>query len=489
MRTRAAPSPTGFLHIGNVWAFFFNWLFARHHDGAFVLRIEDTDRSRSTEEYEAAIFHDLHWLGIDWHEGPDVGGSYGPYRQTERTSLYRHYADELLARGAAYHCYCTPGELEAERKEAQASRRPYRYSGRCRDLSASAREKFVAEGRRPTIRLRIHEYGRPIIVDDLVRGRVEFDPEHLDDYIIVRSDGSPLYNFANVVDDHLMAITHIIRGSDHLSNTPKQWVMYGALGWTPPQVAHLPVILGADRKKLGKRHGDTALRDYRRQGFLPEALLNFFALMAWHPEEDREVYSVEELIGKFRLEDVGQASPIFDTAKLTWLNGVYVRDLLARDPDRVVEMCLDPLAGAGLIEGAVTPEFRAYVAQVVAILGERVKVGHDILTYGDFFFTRDVRFDPEAVRRYLTNPQLAGTLSLLRDRFAGADSFDAGKAETLVRALAEELGIHTREIIHPTRVALTGKTVGPGLFELMALLGQERVVTRLDRAIEMVRRS
>jgi glutamyl-tRNA synthetase len=263
--------------------------------------------------------------------------------------------------------------------------------------------------------------------------------------------------------------------------------MYGAQGWTPPQVAHLPVILGADRKKLGKRHGDTALRDYWRQGFLPEALLNFFALMAWHPEEDREVYSVEELIGKFRLEDVGQASPIFDTAKLTWLNGVYVRDLLARDPDRVVEMCLDPLAGAGLIEGAVTPEFRAYVAQVVAILGERVKVGHDILTYGDFFFTRDVRFDPEAVHRYLTNPQLAGTLSLLRDRVAGADSFDAGKAETLVRALAEELGIHTREIIHPTRVALTGKTVGPGLFDLMALLGQERVVTRLDRAIEMVR--
>lgn len=489
VRTRYAPSPTGHLHVGGAWAAFFNWLFARSRGGTFVLRIEDTDRSRSTEAYEGAILEDFRWLGIDWDEGPDIGGPYGPYRQTERGALYRQYAQELLARGAAYYCYCTPDELEAERRQAQVERRSYRYSGRCRNLSEEDRARFVAEGRHPTIRLRIADYGETIVVDDLVRGRVEFDPEHLDDYIIVRSDGSPLYNFANVVDDHLMAITHVIRGTEHLSNTPKQWVMVRALGWIPPQVAHLPLILGPDRKKLSKRHGGTSVREYRDQGFLPEALLNFFSLMAWYPEENREVYSVGELIARFRIEDLGQASPIFDLVKLTWLNGVYMRDLIKHRPERVVDVCLESLRDARLLDGEVTDAVRAYVAQVVQVLGDRLKVGRDILAYGDFFFTDGVTYDPAAAQQYLRQPKTAELLAKVRARIAVAATLDHVMAEQIVRQLAADLGIHSREIIHPVRVALTGKTAGPGLFELMALLGRDRVLKRLDDALEWIRRA
>ncbi|HEY6101661.1 MAG TPA: glutamate--tRNA ligase [bacterium] len=489
VRTRYAPSPTGYLHIGGAWMAFFNWLFARSTRGTFVLRIEDTDPSRSTREYEQAIFEDFRWLGIDWDEGPDVRGPYGPYRQTERTALYHRHAQELLDRGAAYHCYCTPEELAAERKRAEAERRPYRYSGRCRNLTPAQRAAFEAEGRKPTIRLRLTDYGEIIVVHDLVRGRVEFDPEHLDDYIIVRSDGTPLYNFANVVDDHTMAISHVIRGIEHLSNTPRQWVMYRALGWTPPQVAHLSNILGTDKKKLSKRTGDTAVRDYRRQGFLPEALLNFFALMAWYPEENREIYTIDELIEKFRVEDLGKSSPIFDMAKLTWLNGVYMRDLLSRDPARVVGACVESMRGVGLLDGPVAPDRLNYIRRVVEVLGERIKVGRDIITYGDFFLTDVVSYEAEAIQRYFANPKTAEILQDLAARVAGAGEFTAGEAERVIRTLAADRSIHSREIIHPARVALTGKTAGPGLFELMELLGKARVVRRLEEAVTYIGRN
>lgn len=488
VRTRYAPSPTGYLHIGGAWMAFFNWLFARSQGGTFILRVEDTDRSRSTEEYERAILEDFRWLGIDWDEGPDKDGPVGPYRQTERSHLYRQYAQALLDRGAAYHCYCTAEELDIERQRAQIEKRPYRYSGRCRSLTAEEQARFVAQGRHPTIRLRIHDYGETIVVNDLVRGRVEFDPEHQDDHIIVRSDGSPLYNFANVVDDHAMAITHIIRGIEHLSNTPKQWVMYRALGWEPPQVAHLSNILGTDHKKLSKRTGDTAVRDYKKQGFLPEALLNFFALMAWYPEENREIYSVPELVERFRIEDLGKASPVFDMAKLTWMNGVYMRSLIANDPERVVTLCQEVLRDAGMLDGQSTPETRAYVARVIEVLGDRIKVGRDILTYGDFFFTDGVTYEADAVKQYFTRKEVAATLTRLRERVERADRLDAAAVEAIVRDLARDLGIQSKEIIHPARVALTGKTAGPGLFELTALLGRDRVVKRLNSAIDWIRR-
>ncbi len=481
VRTRYAGSPTGYQHIGGSWTAFFNWLFARRHDGGFIIRVEDTDRTRSTQEYERAILDDLRWLGLDWDEGPDVGGPFRPYRQTERFDLYAEYARELRQRGAAYECYCTPEELEVERRRARETRAPYRYSGRCRELSAAQRQQFIVEGRRPSIRVRVRDFGRTIVVEDLVRGGVAFAPEHLDDYIIVRSDGSPLYNFANAVDDHLMEITHVIRGAEHLSNTPKQLVMYEALGWSPPRFAHLPVILGTDRKKLSKRSGDTAVRDYRRQGYLPEALLNFFALMGWYPEEDREVYTLQELVAKFRIEDLRKASPIFDLAKLTWLNGVYMRQVLETDPGRVVDICLVVLVEHGLLSAPISTEKRSYVEQVVRVLGDRLKVGEDILASGDFFF-RDVTYDPAAVQKYLRQPQVPGLLGTLADRLERDGAWSREAAEGAVRGLAEERGIHSREIIHPVRVALTGRTTGPGLFELMELLGRQRVVDRLRAA-------
>jgi glutamyl-tRNA synthetase len=461
---------------------FFNWLYARSRRGAFILRIEDTDRSRSTQEYERAILEDFRWLGLDWDEGPDVGGPVGPYRQTERGPLYRQYARALVDSGAAYYCYCTPQELQADRDAARRQGRPYRYSGRCRHLTAAERARREADGRRPTIRLRVPDTGGPIVVTDLIRGPVAFDPASLDDPIVVRSDGTPLYNFANVVDDHLMQITHVIRGSEHLSNTPIQWLIYQALGWTPPAFAHLPVILGPDRRKLSKRLAATALREYRRDGYLPEALLNFFALMAWHPDPEREVYAVSELVERFRLEDLGRASPVFDHAKLTWLNGLYMRELMHRDPQRVVGICLEVLREAGLV-GEESPEVRAYVAAVVAVLGDRLKVGRDILAYGDFFFTDQVRYDPQAVQEHLQGAEAVRILSALRDRIARVAVLDRHSAESVVRGLAGEWGIHAREVIHRTRVALTGKTVGPGLFELMEVLGRDRVVARLDRAV------
>jgi glutamyl-tRNA synthetase len=482
IRTRFAPSPTGYLHIGGAWTAFFNWLHTRHHKGTFVLRIEDTDRSRSTEAFEAAILDDFRWLGITWGEGPDVGGPVGPYRQTERSHLYSQYARELLERGAAYPCYCTAEELDAERKRAEAEKRSHRYSGRCRTLTAEQRGAFETEGRLPSLRLRIKTLDEAIVVDDMIRGRVVFDPEHLDDYIIVRSDGTPLYNFANVVDDHLMNVSTVIRASEHLSNTPKQFVMYRALGWTPPQVAHLPVILGADRKKLSKRHGDTSVRDYREQGFLPEAVLNFFALMAWHPDAEREIYDLDELIRAFKIEDVGLASPIFDLDKLTWLNGVYMRRLLEHDPDRVVDLCAEILRREGLLAGDPTAAQRQHLADVVRVVGERLHIGQDIITYGDFFF-RDVTYEPAAATKHLT----AGASPLLAsyaDALVALTSFDRGAIESTLRRVCADAGVEVRALVHPARVALTGKTAGPGLFELTELLGPETAAKRLRRAAD-----
>jgi nondiscriminating glutamyl-tRNA synthetase len=485
VRTRYAPSPTGYLHVGGAWMAFFTWLFTRHEGGQFVLRIEDTDRSRSTEAFEAAMLEDLGWLGIRWDEGPDAGGPVGPYRQTERTALYREHAEILVARGAAYPCYCLPEELEAERQRAAAERRPYRYSGRCRDLTPAGRAEMEAAGRRATLRFRVPPARGPIVVDDLVLGRVEFAAEDIDDFIIQRSDGTPLYNFANVVDDRAMRITHITRGAEHLSNTPRQFLMYEAFGWEQPRVAHFPSLLGVDRKKLSKRHGDTAVREYKAQGYLPEALVNFFALMGWYPEDGREIFSVEEMIARFRISDVGKSGAVFDVQKLTWMNGVYLHAALRRTPDRVVDLVTNALRDAGLLDGDAGPAQRDYVARVVGIMGERLRLPRDVLTYGDFFFRDEIEYDPQAVRKQFHGPATAAMLGRLREALARVEPFDLAGIEKAVRDTAAALGLESKDVIHPLRLALTGKTVGPGLFELIEVLGKERVLTRLTRAARL----
>jgi glutamyl-tRNA synthetase len=485
VRTRFAPSPTGYLTVGGAWTAFFTWLLARHHRGQFVLRIEDTDRSRSTEAYEAALLEDLRWLGLDWDEGPDKGGRVGPYRQTERAPLYAEHARMLVERGRAYPCYCTAEELEAERARAAAEHRPYRYSGRCRDLSPPERERLEREGRRPTLRFRVPRDHPLIVVADLVLGRVAFAPEDIDDFIIQRSDGTPLYNFANVVDDHGMQITHITRGSEHLSNTPRQFLMYDAFGWSQPQVAHFPSLLGPDRKKLSKRHGDTAVREYAAQGYLPEALVNFFALMGWYPEDGREIFSVAELIERFRIEEMGRSGAVFDVQKLKWMNGIYMQETYRRDPQRVVDLVMGCLRSEGLLDGEASPDRRAYVGRVVGIMGERLRLPRDVLTYGDFFFRDEVAFDPHAVEKYLREPGTAALLRHLRAALAAATPFDLGTIEAAVRGAAAGMGVEGKAVIHPLRVALTGKTVGPGLFELIEVLGKDRVLARLDRAVSV----
>jgi glutamyl-tRNA synthetase len=494
VRTRYAPSPTGNLHVGGAWMAFFTWLFTRHEGGEFVLRIEDTDRSRSTEAFEAAILDDLRWLGIRWDEGPDTGGPYGPYRQTERTELYRRHAAMLGEAGAAYPCYCLPDELDAERGRAAAERRPYRYSGRCRELTAAGRAEMEAAGRKATLRFRVPSPHPPIVVDDLVLGRVEFAAEDLDDFIIQRSDGTPLYNFANVVDDHAMRITHITRGAEHLSNTPRQFLMYDAFGWPQPRVAHFPSLLGVDRKKLSKRHGDTAVREYKAQGYLPEAIVNFFALMGWYPEDGREIFSVDEMIERFRIQDVGKSGAVFDQQKLTWMNGVYLRGLYQSNPDRVIDLVIEALQRGGLLKSQVTNEGRQYVAHVVATLGDRLRLPSDAVEYGEFYFVDEATIRDQLtaviVRPDGTKVFGQGPVQLLRHAhsvLSNVTEWNIHNIEQAVRTTAKDLGLsHDRFLIHPLRVALTAKTVGPGLFELMEVLGKERVLARLDDAAELL---
>jgi glutamyl-tRNA synthetase len=490
VRTRYAPSPTGYLHVGGAWMAFFNWLFARHAKGQFILRVEDTDRSRSTEEHERSILEDLRWLGIDWDEGPDVGGPYGPYRQTERGPTYEEHARVLVERGAAYPCYCTREEIEADRQRAALEHRPPRYSGRCRNLTPEERRQREAEGRPSTLRFRVPEGRAPIVVDDLVLGRVEFDPADLDDFIIQRSDGSPLYNFANVVDDHGMRITDIVRGSEHLSNTPRQFLMYEAFGWESPRVAHLPVLLGVDRKKLSKRHGDTSVREYAAQGFLPEALVNFFALMGWYPEDGRELFTVSELIERFRIEEMGKSGAVFDVQKLIWMNGVYMHAAYREDPDRVIGLVIATLREKGLLDGEVTPEQRAYVGRVVAIMGERLRLPQDVVTYGDFFFQPDAEYaqalqkNPAAVR---TLVGAGGTRLLrdLRDALGRVEPFSRASIEEAVLSTGRAAGASPKIVNRLLRDAITNKTVGPGLFELLEVLGKHRVLHRLDAVIKI----
>ena len=503
VRTRIPPSPTGYLHVGNAWAAFFNWLFARRHGGQVVLRIEDTDPARSSPEYERAIYEDLRWLGIDWDEGPDVGGPYGPYRQSQRGHLYREAAQALLRSGAAYPCYCTPEEIEQERERAHAEGRPYRYSRRCQGRSPAEVEALEAQGRKPALRLDLRRFHDPrlatpdgwlqvregeeggrlyVVVRDLIRGEVAFALDELDDFIVVRSDGTALYNFANVVDDHGMRITHVLRAVEHLSNTPRQVLLYRALGWEPPHFAHLPVLVGPDRRKLSKRHGDAALREYREELYLPEALRNFFALMAWYPEDGRELFSTEELVRRFDLSQVGRASPVFDRQKLLWMNGEYMRKALREDPDRVVDLVADYLARHGLLQAPVGPEDRAYVRRVVEVLGERLKEGQDVLRYGDFFFLDLPRYEPQAVEAHLRGPEAVGVLDLARQVVEAVEPFRADALEAALRAAVAQRGLTMRAVVHPVRVALTGKTVGPGLFELMEVLGRERVLRRLQHA-------
>lgn len=481
VRVRFAPSPTGYLHIGGARTALFNFLFARHNGGTFVLRIEDTDESRTLEGAVERICEGLRWLGITWDEGPHVGGEYGPYFQTQRAEIYQRALAEAVDRGVAYPCYCTPEELAVSRERQQRAGQAPRYEGTCRNLTPEQRAQREAEGRKPVLRLKVPQEGS-LEVEDVIRGKVRFELATLDDFIIQKSNGMPTYNFAVVVDDHAMKITHVIRGEEHLSNTPKQALVYHALGYELPIFAHVPMILAPDRTKLSKRHGATAVEEYREMGILPEALRNYLLLLGFTPGDERELLDLDEMIALFELSKVNKNPAIYDNKKLIWMNSQY----LSRLPvEHLFEEVRPWLEAAGLWSSNQVPDQQLF--HQLDLARERAHTLPELVEAMRYFLSDDYPFDEKGVRKVLAHPGVAERLEQCADRIETLDAFTADKIEQSYRQLAEELGLPARDLIHPTRVAVTGTTVGPSLFHLLEALGREPTVTRLRRVAQQLR--
>jgi len=469
VRVRFAPSPTGYLHIGGARTALFNWLFARHNKGVFILRIEDTDRERSTEEAIHAIINGMSWLGLNWDEGP--------YRQMDRLERYSEEGQRLLAEGKAYRCYCAPEELEERRKIALKKKEAPKYDRRCLTLTESERKTCEIEGRSPVIRFYCPDEGETVI-NDLVKGTVTFENKNLDDFIMVRADGIPTYNFAVVVDDHDMNISHVIRGDDHLSNSPRQVLLYQALGYSVPEFAHLPMILGPDKTRLSKRHGATAVEAYRDEGYLTQALINYLALLGWG-YEDQTIFAQEELIQKFSLEGVGKSPAVFDPAKLEWMNGVYIRELSV---DEFAGLIKPFMKNAGL---PIEMYEDAWYRRLAEITQERLMRLSDIVGLSDFFFHR-VEYQPEAVQKVLKKEGVPEVLQKAIEVLSVSFAFESHGIEKRLRGLAEETGLKAKMVFQPIRVAITGRTISPPLFETIELLGRDTTIERLGEAVRLL---
>lgn len=480
VRVRFAPSPTGFPHVGNIRTALFNWLFARHSGGKFIVRIEDTDQSRKVEGALESILESLRWLGLDWDEGPEVGGPYGPYFQSERLPLYQAHAQELIARGHAYKCYCSAERLArmraefAERKEAARS-----YDRHCRNLTPEEQARFESEGIVPVVRLKAPLEGQTTF-HDLIRGDITFENAELDDIILLKSDGFPTYHLANVVDDHLMQISHIMRADEWLSSTPRHVLLYEAFGWTPPLFAHLPIILGPDKSKLSKRHGATAVTEFRDQGYLPEAMVNFLALLGWSLDDKTEIMSREDLIRHFSIERISKTAAVFNHEKLLWMNGAYLRALKENDLlERLV-----PVLERGLPPSVPRPIPREYVRQISPLIRERINTLAEAPPYAEFFFVDMPAYDPALLIGKKAAPEgVRRALRAARERLAAVGEFTPAALEGALRALAEEIGMKAGDLFNPLRVACTGRTAAPPLFETMAVLGRERCLVRIREAI------
>jgi nondiscriminating glutamyl-tRNA synthetase len=460
MRVRFAPSPTGQLHVGNARTALFNWLLARGAGGTFILRIEDTDVERSTRESEAAIVRDLRWLGLDWDEGPDVGGSRGPYRQSERLHLYQSYAKELLSDGKAYHCFCSTAQLAAERKDALAAGLPAVYSGTCRRLTVEQALDRISAGERPAIRFRVPQ-GREVIFTDAVRGEVRFHTDVIGDPVIVRADATPAYNFAVVVDDALMEVTHVVRGEDHISNTPRQILMYEAMGFAPPTFAHLALVMGPDHSPLSKRHGATSVAEFRSKGYLPEALCNYLALIGWSPGGGDELLPIEELARRFSLEAVGHSAGVFDEEKLAWVNRHYLK---MADPMRIAELSLPYFRQAGV---KMSPDERG-----LAVLASAMPMATASVDRLDqiparvallFDYSPERTLADERVRDEMASDAPRGVVEALAAELGGAPRLDRERFRAVANQVKARTGQKGKALFHPIRVALTGRTEGPEL--------------------------
>lgn len=481
VRVRYAPSPTGHLHIGNARTALFNYLFARSRGGKFIIRIEDTDIKRNIAGGEESQLKYLKWLGMDWDESIDVGGEYGPYRQTERLDLYKVHWQDLLDRGLAYRCYCTEEELEAEREEQTARGETPRYSGKHRDLTEEQRQAFEAEGRVASIRFRVPE-DRTYTFNDIVKGSISFNTKEMGDFVIVKKDGIPTYNFAVAVDDHLMEISHVLRGEDHISNTPRQLMIYEALGWEPPLFGHMTLIVGDDHKKLSKRNESIIqfIEQYDQLGYLPEALFNYIALLGWSPEGEEEIFGKDQLISIFTPERLSKSPAVFDTNKLAHLNNHYVKQA---DPARIAALAIPHLQKAGRLPAALDEEQRKWAEQLVALYQEQLVAASDIVELSGLFFRSHIELEQEA-EAVLAESQVPEVLAAFLAKVEAEPEFTAPRMAALIKEVQKETGHKGKALFMPIRVALTGQMHGRDLNATIALLGRDRVIDRLKSQIK-----
>lgn len=480
VRVRYAPSPTGHLHIGNARTALFNYLFARSNQGKFIIRIEDTDKKRNIEGGEESQLKYLKWLGMDWDESVDVGGEYGPYRQSERNDIYETYYNQLLESGQAYKCYCTEEELEAEREEQTERGETPQYSGKCRHLTPEDRQRLENEGRQPSIRIAVPE-GKTYTFDDMVKGTVSFESEGMGDWVIVKKDGTPTYNFAVTIDDYLMKISHVLRGDDHISNTPKQLMVYDALGWETPIFGHMTLIVNESRKKLSKRDESIIqfIEQYEELGYLPEALFNFITLLGWSPAGEEEIFSKEEFIEIFDATRLSKSPALFDKQKLTWMNNQYMKKV---ELDRVVELSVPHLVKAGRISENMTDEQHEWVRGLVSLLQEKMSFGAEIVELSDMFFKDEAVYEEDA-KEILTGEQVPEVLQAFSSELDQLDSFKADGIKAAMKAVQKSTGQKGKNLFMPIRAAVTGQTHGPDLPQAIELLGKQKVQMRINQII------
>lgn len=473
VRVRIAPSPTGYFHVGTARTAIFNWLYARHMGGKFVLRIEDTDQERSKQEFVDVILDGLRWLGLNWDEEIVY--------QSARLHTYGPFALQLVELGKAYRCFCSADELQAKRAAAQAAKIDYHYERTCRDLPSRQVAENLAAGKPYVVRLKLPVSGTAHF-DDVVLGPMEKDYRDLDDFIILKTDGNAIYNFAVVIDDHEMGITHVIRGNDHITNTFLQKEIYSAFGWQLPVFGHLSLILRPDKTKVSKRKGDKSVDEYQKEGYLPDAILNFLALLGWSPKDNREKLSRQELIDAFALEGINSANAIFNPEKLTWLNGQYVMEMTNH---QLAEMVAPLLVTSGLTTKYYLETRWQWLMLIMGMLKERCKLVTDFVPACSYFFDDNFHYDEKGASKSFT-PEAANHLKALADKFAHIDEFTHDAVETALRGLAEDLGLKPAVLIHPTRLAVSGVTGGPSLFGILEAIGKERVIARLNRAVEYI---
>ena len=480
-RVRFAPSPTGYLHVGGARTALFNWLFARRHGGVFVLRIEDTDVERSSPEMVEGILDGMRWLGLDWDEGPLVDGPFAPYFQSERIDHHRAMAERLVAQKKAYYCYCPPEELKAKREAAEAAGGAWKYDRTCCRLTPFEIAAHEQAGRPRAVRFLVPEGTTRFV--DRVHGPIAFDAANIDDFVILRSDGQPTYHLSVVSDDVEMKITHVVRGDDHISNTPKHVLLYQAVGAPVPEFAHVPLILGTDKKRLSKRHGATSVMEYARRGYLAEAMVNFLALLGWSPGSgDREIFTRDELAAVFDLGGISGGNAVFGHDKLDWFNQQYLMRLAPEELARRLQPWFEA-------EGVWSPEFlgdrHGWFFAVLELLTPRAKRLDEFVPLGRFFFSDEIEYDSAAVEKHVKAGGMAGHLRAVDAGCASVEAFDPASLEAMLRATAEERGVKAGALIHAVRVAVTGRTVSPGLFEVLSLLGRKRVCSRLGAAIRL----